>query len=131
MRCKEISQRVLEKFQKATDLGLPIHDLDIRKYYPFFILIFSRWGIQVNKEILHPLVGFKASRSWLLKFKTKYGIVSRKINKFVTSKEKEDARKVHEEAIKFVEEVKKFVRENQILHIFNADQSGFHVNLIP
>jgi hypothetical protein len=74
-----------------------------------------------------PLVGFKASTSWLLKFKKRFGIVSRKINKFVTLAQVENPEQIIATAKNFVEEVNDFVRANKITSIINADQSGFKV----
>lgn len=75
----------------------------------------------------HPLTNFKASHSWLLKFKAKHGIVSRKINKFVTLLEIKDAEKLMSTAKEFLQNVHETVREKNIKHIYNADQSGFKV----
>jgi len=64
----------LEKFRN-NDENKIIHGLDLR-----------RWALEAKKEInfLH----FKAGATWILNFKRKHGIVSRKITKFINRSSK-------------------------------------------
>lgn len=66
---------VLDNFKTAVDAGHIIHDKDLQK-----------WALQAQKDIGQEDFRFKASNTWVLNFKKAHGIVSRKINKFVTKK---------------------------------------------
>jgi len=57
-----------------------VHDIDIK-----------RWTLQAQEEIgnLNPI--FKASHSWVSRFKKTYRIVSRKVTNFVTRRTLEDS----------------------------------------
>jgi hypothetical protein len=70
-----ISEYVLNKFKDANDKNSIMHDLDLR-----------RWALEAKEEINLP--HFKAEATWILNFKRKHGIVSRKITKFVNRSSK-------------------------------------------
>ena len=108
----------LENFKKAVDNGLIVHDKDIR-----------RWALQAQKEISHEDFRFRASRTWLAKFKSKHRIVSRKINKFVTRKTLENMDELKMKADEFVASVKQEVANVGVQNVYNSDQSGFQLEI--
>lgn len=63
-----VEDEVYTHFVRARDNFCPVHDIDIK-----------RWAIRTARRI--ELSGFTASDSWILKFKRKNGICSRKITK--------------------------------------------------
>lgn len=67
----QITNRTMANFYDAKRKKLILHDVDLR-----------RWALSVAREL--NCEHFKASRSWVLKFKKAHSIVSRKITKFVS-----------------------------------------------
>lgn len=64
----KIDDYVFDLFERAREKGLPVHDIDLR-----------RWALkQAMDESLH---NFAASKHWLHTFKHKHNIVSRKVTK--------------------------------------------------
>ncbi|CAF4297484.1 unnamed protein product [Rotaria sp. Silwood2] len=63
-----LNNYVYHKFEHAWELFLPVHDLDLR-----------RWALNKAQEEL--INDFVASEKWLLNFKIKYTIGSRKVTK--------------------------------------------------
>jgi DDE superfamily endonuclease len=83
----------------------------------------KRWGIQFAKHV--GLLNFKASNFWLLCFKRKHKIVSRKITKFCTNINIESPKVLKEKADEFVASVRQKMNGYQPKMIFNSDQSSF------
>lgn len=108
----------LENFKAAVDAGLIVHDSDLK-----------RWALHAQKEIGHTDFRFKASRTWINSFKAAHRIVSRKINKFVTSKTIEDGTVLEQQIRKFVDDVKENIKTYGLSNTFNADQSGFQLEM--
>lgn len=108
----------MHQFEKAAENSMMIHDLDIR-----------RWTLKGRDQVsLSPNL-FNASHKWVYEFKRRHGIVSRKINKFVTRKSIIDKTKLDKEACEFVKKIKEdilFVGEE---NVFNSDQSGFNLEM--
>lgn len=79
-KLSHISKFTHDKFTAAVESGFMVHDIDLK-----------RWALQAQKEIgnLNPI--FKASHSWISRFKKSHRIVSRKVTKFVTKKTLEDS----------------------------------------
>lgn len=65
-----IFEYVLKHFKEANDDRRIIYDLDLR-----------RWALEAKEQIHLP--SFRAGPTWILNSKRKYGIVSRKITKFI------------------------------------------------
>jgi len=84
----------------------------------------QRWALEVKEEInfLH----FKAGATWILNFKRKHGIVSRKIIKFInySSKTNQELQIAYQE---FVSSVKSFIDLFKIQNIYNTDENGFNL----
>ena len=106
----------MSRFKEAVGNHHSIHDRDLRK-----------WALQKAQEIeCHP---FKASKYWLHTFKTKYRIVSRKITKFVTKTNVASQEDIENAAIAFQIENASAVREIGLSNCYNADQSGFQLEM--
>lgn len=114
----KISEFVLQNLKNAIDSGFIVHDVDLRK-----------WALEAKKELEFHDVRFKASDTWLYKFKKVHRIVSRKINKFVTKTTMERKETINEECEKFVADVRPYIREFGAENIYNADQSGFQLEI--
>ncbi|XP_071641522.1 uncharacterized protein [Temnothorax longispinosus] len=95
-----------------------VHDIDLK-----------RWALQAQKEIenLNPI--FKASPSWIARFKKSHRIVSRKVTKFVTRKTLEDFVDLQKTANDFLETVKPLIEQFGSENIYNSDQSGFQLEI--
>ena len=72
---------------------------------------------------------FKASPHWIWNFKRTYKIVSRKVNKFITRSYGTDTAQLNEIASTFVNNVKPRIRDIGTNNTFNADESGFNLEL--
>ena len=73
-KMQNIDQVVYKKILNAQEQHLPIPDIDI-----------YRWELQAAKQM--NLDDFHASIAWLLEFKKRHGIYSRKITNIVTKSE--------------------------------------------
>ncbi|XP_071572277.1 uncharacterized protein [Temnothorax nylanderi] len=95
-----------------------VHDIDLK-----------RWALQAQKEIgnLNPI--FKASPSWIARFKKSHRIVSRKVTKFVTRKTLEDSVDLQKTTNDFLETVKPLIEQFGSENIYNSDQSGFQLEI--
>ncbi|EFN80191.1 hypothetical protein EAI_10381, partial [Harpegnathos saltator] len=95
-----------------------VYDLDIRK-----------WALQARDEVSLSSNLFIASVKWVNEFKHRHGIVSRKINKFVTQKSIPNKNQLEASANEFVENVKQQILLVEKENIFNSDQSGFNLEM--
>ncbi|GAU90948.1 hypothetical protein RvY_03295 [Ramazzottius varieornatus] len=85
----------------------------------------QRWAVTANRTI--GLVGFMASPDWVGKLKSCYGIVDRKITKFVTDKYIQEAPQVK----KFKKLRKSRISDYGLDCMWNTDQSGFDYEMRP
>lgn len=113
-----ISEYTLQNMRTAIDAGIIIHDIDLRK-----------WALLAQKEIGHEDVRFKASHTWLWRFKKQHRIVSRKVNKFVTRKTVQEEAILQENGEKFVHDVKLLIEKYGSENVYNSDQSGFQLEI--
>lgn len=113
-----ISQYVLDQFKEALDKRLTVHDLDIR-----------RWALESAEKLSLSTHLFTSSDKWIHMFKKVNGIVSRKINKFVTQKSIIEKDKIEKEANDFVHKVKSALSNVGEANVFNSDQSGFNLEM--
>lgn len=79
-------------------MQLAVKDIDLR-----------RWGKEINAHSQNK-INFKASKSWLAKFKSNRRIVSRKITKFLGKSHVMDIEKVKADAAKFVEDIRNLIQ---------------------
>jgi len=86
-----------------------------------------RWALEAKEEInfLH----FKAGATWILNFKRKHGIVSRKITKFINRSSKTNQEQLQIACQEFISSVKSFIDLFEIQNIYNADESGFNLEI--
>jgi hypothetical protein len=117
-KIEQICQYVLENFKAAVQQGSIIHDRDLR-----------RWALQAQKLVGNEDFRFRASESWLLKFKKAHRIVSRKINKFITKKTIESASDLQTKANEFVADIKSLIPKVGLENLYNSDQSGFQLEI--
>lgn len=111
-----ISEYVLNEFNSASDKRLAIHDTNLK-----------RWALKARENVqLSPNL-FKASAKWLHNFKVKHEIVSRKINKFITTAQLSNTSKSLQKADEFVEEVREEIKVKGVTNVYNSDQSGFNL----
>jgi len=111
-----ISEYVLQNFKEADEEKKIIHDMDLR-----------RWALEAKAQI--DLSSFKASATWILNFKRKYRIVSRKITKFVSRSAQRDKEQLQIACQEFIATVKSNINLFELDNIYNADESGFNLEL--
>jgi len=114
----KISQYVLEQFNIATDKHLPVHDVTLKK-----------WALKARENVQLSYKLFKASSKWVYNFKKTHGIVSRKINKFLTTAQLSNAAELSEAGSKFVENIRSVIKEKGEANVYNSDQSGFNLEV--
>lgn len=114
-----IEARVWQTFLDKTDEALPIHDIDIRQ-----------WGMRANKELPDPLEDFKASESWLYRFKRKrrevpnlgpeqkYDICKRRTTHVISKNQHLNAGKIAKSADEFVKNIKILISQQVQLNFF-------------
>jgi hypothetical protein len=104
--------KVYDLFKEAKLNNLIVHDENLR-----------RWALQAARE--NGLDGFKASPTWLQKFKKMFGIVSRKIIKIITIKPTMREAEMKVEAQKFIETTSQYISVVGAERVANADQCGY------
>ena len=87
----------------------------------------QKWAILAADKV--KAVNFKASKSWLHRFKVQNKIVSRKITNFLTKKQVDEKGQIKEQANVFVGDLKKYLTDKGVGKIFNTDQSGFNLEM--
>jgi len=112
----DISKYVLLEFNSASDKCLPIHDANLK-----------RWALKARENVQLPSKLFKASSKWIHNFKVSHGIVSRKINKFVTTAQLSNASELSQTASKFVEDIRRDIQTLGTSNVYNSDQSRFNL----
>jgi len=111
-----ISEYVLQNFKEANDKKRIIHDIDLR-----------RQALEAKAQI--DLPSFRAGATWILNFKRKHGIVSRKITKFVNRSATRDKEQLQTACQEFISTVKSYINLFELENIYNADESGFNLEL--
>ena len=114
--CYRIVQYVLDKFQTAIDQGSLIHDIDIR-----------RWALEAKEQVNLPT--FKAGHTWIMNFKKVHNIISRKVTKFVSRSTRQDKQHLHLTFSEFVNQVKPYIATHNPSNVYNADESGFNLEI--
>lgn len=113
---KIINDYVLERFVAGKENQAIMHDRDLR-----------RWAIAKSIEVKLP--SFKASNTWLLNFKLKNSIISRKITKFVHRSYTSEFADIEKSAKEFVLHSLTASENYLPSHIFNTDQSGIQFEM--
>ena len=92
-KLQRIETFIINKFRDARQEYLPVHYLDT-----------CRWArTQAKNENFD---NFETSATWLFSFKQRNGITSRKITKFVSTRENIDKMEIRQNAEKFIVDVK-------------------------
>lgn len=112
MKVLEINESVLEKFNYARNRHHPVHDKDLR-----------RWALHIAKSINFE---FKASLSWVYRFKKENQISSRKA-KIISSRSIQNQEEILNAAKEFQELIKTESWKWPI--VLNTDQMGFNKEL--
>ncbi|CAM4778789.1 unnamed protein product [Rotaria magnacalcarata] len=108
---------VYDQFENARHQLLPVHDIDLR-----------RWSLKKARELnLHD---FEASNTWLLGFKHRHRISSRKITQLVTRKHIESTDEINQSANTFVLETNKLIENYNSSEVLNTDQVGINLELV-
>ena len=111
-----IAEYVLQKFEEACDRRSIIHDINLRL-----------WALEAKNQV--DLPQFVASKWWIWNFKTVHRIVSRKITTFRTQFTFEDIDNIKNIAESFVSRVKSNIPAVGVEEIYNADESGFNLEI--
>ncbi|XP_015782464.1 uncharacterized protein LOC107360342 [Tetranychus urticae] len=117
-KMKKVTSTVFDKFKQARVAGLAIHDVTIKL-----------WAIQASRAV--NLEDFRASDSWIARFKRNNKIVSRRVTKFVTKTNLLNHEEVEANATAVIVELGEYKSQNGISddQVYNADQSGIAYEL--
>lgn len=115
-KTQNVDEIVYKKFLNARDQYLPMHDIDIQ-----------RWALQAAKDM--NLDNFQASESWLLLFKNRHGICSRKITNIVTKREISNFDDIKRSEEEFLKKFHELSRNYSSKDIVNTDQVGVEKEL--
>jgi len=83
--------------------------------------------LKAREEVKLSTKLFTGSPKWIHNFKKKNGIVSRKINEFITQAQISNKAELLQETSKFVEQVKLEISRIGPSNVYNSDQSGFNL----
>ncbi|CAF3524562.1 unnamed protein product [Rotaria sp. Silwood2] len=111
-KLQRIDEFVYAELVRARESYIPMHDFDIK-----------RLAIKKAREI--NLNSFTASHHWILNFKHRHHISSRKITKLMTKHHLEDRNEILKSAENFVKTVNEMIPKYTEDHILNTDQSSF------
>lgn len=117
-KIKEVNKHVADQFAIVRMRRGRIHDSDLRM-----------WAMEKSREMQFD--EFKASDTWLYKWKKNNRVVSRKITKVYTHKQVRDIPEVIKTARDFVNTFKNKYKDVDAFSIRNTDQSGFNLELLP
>ena len=118
---KQINLRTYEIFKGKRAEGAIVHDRHLQL-----------WAMQVKKSLdQENRLQFKASKGWVLKFKNRFNLVSRKITNHVTSTELLKEIDIQNAAIEFTLEVSELIEQMKLQphQVINIDQSKFEKEL--
>lgn len=120
------------KREKMQDINAHVYNEFLEARKSFKILRSShlrQFPIQKYLEINDLSLKFKATSSWLDKFKKRNRISSRKITQLVSKREVKSGHEILEAAKKFQAEIIKLSQNYDKDQIFNTDQCGFQYEL--
>lgn len=87
------------------------------------------FALQKYLEINDPSLKFKASQTWIKRFKSKYRISSRKITRLVSKREIRSEEEILMSANRFQREIRQLSQSYDQDHIINTDQCGFQYEM--
>ncbi|XP_076165796.1 uncharacterized protein LOC143145892 [Ptiloglossa arizonensis] len=111
-----IVKYVLDKFQAAMNQGSFVHDMDIKQ-----------WTLEAKEDVDLPT--FKAGHTWIMNFKKAHNIVSRKVTKFISRSTQRDKQQLQLTSTDFVNRVKPYIAMYNPNNVYNADESGFNLEI--
>ena len=111
-KLQRVDDFVYVEFIRARECCLPIHDSDL-----------IRLALKKAQEL--NIFGFTTSHHWLLNFKSRHHISSRKVTKLATKNNLEDRDKILKSVENFVKEVINVIPDYAEDHILISDQSNF------
>ena len=111
-KLQRVNNFVYAKFIRGRECCLPIYDSDLR-----------RLAIKKARDL--NVTGFTASHHWILDFKPRNHISSRKVAKLVTKNHLKDRDKILRSAENFIQTVTTTIPNYAEDHILNSDQSNF------
>lgn len=109
-----IDTYVYDRFEDARYQYLSVHDLDLR-----------RWALQKAREL--DWADFQASYHWILEFKHRHAICSRRVTKLVTKRFVESQEEIGQSAEDFVSMSKKIIKRYRPDQVLNTDQIGIEL----
>ena len=112
----EINDFVIQRFKDAVDNRCRIHDADLTK-----------WALAKKRSMAWD--DFKASSSWLLRFKHRNRIGIRTITHIVSKKSLENMDVIAAKGNSFVDSIRPLMNHATLSSFFNVDQSGFKKEL--
>ncbi len=86
------------------------------------------WALQKARELEDTT--FNASDNWILIFKRRHSLCSRKITKLITQREIEDSDVINNSANNFAAKIKKLLPDYQQSNVINTDQSGLELEMV-
>lgn len=89
-----------------------------------------QWAMQRLSEFQDPSFKFKASASWVTKFKRRHKVSSRKITRLVSKREVKSDEEIAVAAKNFQNEIQQLIPKFDPKYIFNTDQCGFQYELL-
>ncbi|CAF1486908.1 unnamed protein product, partial [Didymodactylos carnosus] len=113
----QINQYTYNKFKKARSEFHFVHDIHLK-----------RWTLQKAREINDRT--FEASDSWILHFKRRHALCSRKAIKLITQREVVDADTINDSANDFVNKIKKLLPHYRGRNVLNTDQTGLEIEMV-
>ena len=108
-----IDQFVFDRFIKIRNNVLPVHDQGLR-----------RLAIAKAKQLM--LDNFKGPTFWILNFKLRHQISSRKVTKIITKNHDKNFDEIMKQAKIFVRDANELFPDFPMTHILNTDQSSFN-----
>ena len=111
-KLQRLDEFVFPQFTRARESYLPVHDSDLRR-------------LAIQKARCLNLNDFTASHHWLLDFKQRHHISSRKVTKLIAKNYCEDRNKILNSADTFLKKVNKIIPKYPVDHVLNSDQSSF------
>ncbi|CAF1352980.1 unnamed protein product [Didymodactylos carnosus] len=113
----QINQYTYNKFKKARSEFHFVHDIHLK-----------RWALQKAREINDRTS--EASDSWILHFKRRHALCSRKVTKLITQREVVDADTINDSVNDFVNKIKKLLPHYRGRNVLNTDQTGLEIEMV-
>lgn len=112
----EIDAFVFESFNQTRKQSLSVHDIDLK-----------RWALSKARELGD--VSFATSDHWIKSFKHRHGIVSRKITKLTTTRDKDSEKTISKTVDDFLNYSQSIISKYSSDRVFNTDQSGLQLEV--